>query len=98
VTFARDQDDVTRLGDFDGARNRLRAIRDFFKNGCRETFFDLRDDLSGSSLRGLSEVMNGVVGLLVDNLTHQRTLLTIAISAATEDDDQSSWRKLAQGF
>src|SRR5205807_9511219 len=47
VTFARDQDDVTRLGDFDGSRNRLRAIGDFLKMVAAKPFFDFGDDLVG---------------------------------------------------
>src|SRR5207244_4992075 len=40
VTFARDQDDVTRLRDFDCLGNRLRAVGDFFKMIAEKTFFD----------------------------------------------------------
>ena len=57
VPFARDQHNVARLRQRNGAINRLRSIDNFFIMSRAKTFFDLGDDRVGSSLRGLSEVM-----------------------------------------
>ena len=53
---------------------------------------------SGSSLRGLSEVMMRVIGILIDDLGHQRALLPVAIAAATENDNQATRLKFAQSL
>ena len=98
MTFARDQDDVTRLRDFDGARDRLRAIADFLKMVAAKPFFDFGDDFVGIFFARIIRSDDGVIGLLVDNLTHQWPFLTVAIPAATEDDDHAPRPKLTQGF
>ena len=49
---------------------------------------------SGSSFRGLSEVMIAEIRILIDHRAHQRTLLPVAIAAAAEDDDEPRWEKV----
>src|SRR4051812_47555032 len=44
MAFARDQDNVARLGQLDGAGDGLGSIRDFFETIGAKTFRSLRDD------------------------------------------------------
>ena len=98
VTLARDQDDVTRLRDFDCARDRLWAIGDFLEVIAVKSFFDLGDDFIRIFFARIIRGNNGVIGILIGNLTHEGPLSMVAIAAATENDNQAPRLKFAQGF
>src|SRR5205823_8209924 len=90
VTFARDQYDVTWLGELDRARNCRRPIGDLLKMIVPKTFFDVGDDFVRIFFARIIGRDDRVIGFLIDDLSHQRPFLTIAISAATENDDEAT--------
>ena len=98
VTFARDQDDVTRLCDFDCLGNRLRAVGDFFKMIAAKTFFNFGDNFIRIFFPRIIGGDDGVIRVLIDNLTHERPFLAVAITAATEDNNQAPRSEFAQSF
>ena len=53
---------------------------------------------SGSSERGLSEVTDHDVGVGAGDLSHQRTLCPVAITAATEENQQTTFGQLPAGL
>ena len=87
VTFARDQHDVTRLSELDCARNRRRAVGDFFKLAAAKAFLDLGDDLVRIFVARIILSDDRVIGILIGHCSHERSFFTITIAAAAENDN-----------
>ena len=67
VAFARDQHDVARLGQCDGARDRLRAIRNLFVMIRAKSFFDFGDDRIGIFFPRIVRGDDAEVRILIDH-------------------------------
>src|SRR5207302_4521622 len=80
------------------SRDRRGALRNFFEMIAPKSFFDLGDDLVEIFFARIIGSDDGEIGVLVDDLTHERAFLAVAISAATENDDQTTRSELAQCF
>ena len=98
VSFARDQYNVSRLGELDRAVNRLRAIDNFFVAIRAKTFFDLGDDRVRIFFARIIRGDDGVIGKSDLPSRHQRALLAVAIAPAAKNNNQASRLKFAQGF
>ena len=96
VAFAGDQNDVARLRQLDGARDRFRAIGNFLVVIRAKTLFDFGDDRVGIFFPRIVRSDDAVIGILIDHAAHERALLPVAIAAATENDDETPRRKFAQ--
>ena len=98
VPFAGDDDDVARLGKFDRARDRLRAIGNLFVAIGTKTFLGIGNDRVGIFLPWIIGSDDAEVGVFVGHARHERPLLFVAVAAAAKNNDQFSWRKFARGF
>src|SRR2546421_167536 len=78
VAFAGDEDDVARLRQLDCARDRLRAIGDFFVAIGAKTFLGIGDDRVGIFFPRIIGGDDAVIGVLVGDARHQWALLFIA--------------------
>src|SRR5437762_12750230 len=74
VSLARNQYDVARSGERNGAINGLGAIDNIFIAIRAKSFFDLRDDGAWVFLARLIRCDDGVVSEAICHLRHQRTL------------------------
>ena len=82
VAFAGDENDVARLGEGDGAGDRLRAVGNRFEIVGAKSLLYVRDDGERIFLARIIGGDDAVVGVLIDDASHQRTLLFVAIAAA----------------
>ena len=98
MSLARNQYDVARSGERNGAINGLGAIDNFFIAIRAKSFFDLRDDVARVFLARIIRRDDGVVSEAICHLRHQRTLLAVAIAAAAENGNQALRLQFTQSF
>src|SRR5262249_52526922 len=98
VAFAGDENDVARFGERDGAGYGLRAVGNGFEIGRAKTLFYLRDDRERIFFPRIIRGHDAVVGGLVRDSPHQRSLLFVAIAAGAKDDKQAARTQLAQSL
>jgi len=98
VALARDDDDVARPGELDGALDRRAPVDDGLDAGAvADPLEDLRDDrlwILGARIVGRDDHR---VGQARGDLPHQRPLAAITVAAAAERADDAGVRQLAGG-
>src|SRR5947209_717982 len=90
VSFACDQDNVARPGQLDRAGDRGRSIDNFLVLLQSKTFLDFGNNGGWIFFARIIGSDDGVIGISLHDLGHERALLPIAIAAATEDDEQAT--------
>src|SRR5262249_53327869 len=88
VSLARDQNNVAWPCQFNSAINRLSAIDNFFIMRRPESLFDLGDDRVRMLFARVDAGNDGVGGGAIPSPGQQRTLLPVAIPAATKNCNQ----------
>src|ERR1051326_6701396 len=87
VTLARDQYNVARPGERNGAVNRLRTIYNFFIAIRAKSFFGFSDEWVRIFPARIIRRDDGVISKAICHLGHQRPLLPVAVAPADEDCD-----------
>ena len=98
VSLARDQNNVARPCQFNGAIDRLGAIDNFFIVIRTESFFDLGDDRVRIFFARIVRSDDGVISMAIHYLRHQRAFLPVAIATATKNGNQTMRLEFAQSF
>src|SRR6266478_4187688 len=98
VSLTRDQYNVSRSGECNGAVDRLGAINHFFIPIRTETFFDICDDRVWIFLARIVRSDDRVVSKAICYLRHHRALLPVAIAAATKNGNQTLRLEFPKSF
>src|SRR5258707_3573455 len=98
VPLARDQNNVVRPCQFNGAINGPSPIDNFFIMSRSESLFDLGDDRVRILFARIIRGNDGVISMAIHYFGHQRTFLPVAIATTTENRNQPMRLKLAQGL
>src|SRR6266550_3711668 len=91
VSLARDQHNVARLCERNGATDGLGAIDNFLIPSRAKPFFDLGDDRARILFARIIGSNDRIVGMTVCYFSHQRALLAVTIAAAAKNDNQAMW-------
>src|SRR5947207_1626101 len=89
VSLARNQYNVSRSSECNSAVDCLGAINHFFIPVRTKSFFDLGDDRVWIFLARIIRRDDGVVSQAIGHLSHQGTLLPVAIAAAAKNGNQT---------
>src|SRR6476620_802893 len=98
VSLARNQYNVSRSSERNGAVDCLGAINHFFKPIRAKSFFYLGYDRVWIFLTRIIRRDDGVVSQAICHFSHQGALLPVAIATAAKNGNQTLWVEFAKRF
>src|SRR4051812_1902583 len=90
MSLSGDQDNIARLRQLDRAGDGFRAVGDLLIVLRAEPFFSVGDDRVGIFFPWIIGSDDAEISVLIGHPAHERTLLFVAIAAATENENEAT--------